>query len=135
MQRITPYCFYQSNIIEFTLPSAVTKLDPYCFCNCRSLTTLIIPPSSQLKTISEYVFCNCTQLSNICLPLTMLQLGNSCFENCYELSNTLTFSDYLNPNNLDPYGKGKLPRSSPKSQPTTPVTLNSYRKIHRYKIR
>ena len=98
------------NIEEVSIPVCLKTIEEYCFFNCSSLKTLAIPKSSILTTISDYAFYNCVKLSNLILPIFVHTLGLSCFENCWMLSNTLTLSDVLNQNNLDPYGYPKLPK-------------------------
>lgn len=75
------------------LPSSVTKIDDYAFCNCGSLTDINFPEG--ITSIGKQAFYDCIKLNNVKLPNTLISIGNGSFYNCVgftsvEIPNSVT---------------------------------------------
>jgi hypothetical protein len=49
----------------------VETLGNFCFCKCKSLSTVTFKSHSQLSSIGESVFSICSSLSSICIPSSL----------------------------------------------------------------
>jgi len=58
--------FQGSGLKSLTIPNKVTKIEPWVFLNCHSLTNITIPNS--ISIIDEEAFAHCTALENITIP-------------------------------------------------------------------
>jgi hypothetical protein len=58
----------------------VISLDSYCFRNCPSATSVILP--NTITTIDTYAFENCTSLTSITIPTNILYIKKGAFKNC-----------------------------------------------------
>lgn len=83
-------------IIELTIPSTCTNIEPYAFQSCGKLTTLTFANYEgkyAIENIGEYAFSN-TNISTLTLPDTITELGANCFAFCDKLTE-LTLPKYL----------------------------------------
>ena len=70
---------------EFTIPSNVTSIGAYAFCNCRGLTNIYIPNS--VESIGSYAFSSCENLTNVTIPDGAISIGEGAFYYCTSLTN------------------------------------------------
>lgn len=68
----------------FTVPSNVTRIMPYAFYNCRSVTDIVF--NSRTADIGAYAFGNCHGLYRLYLPQSVRKLGEDPFSGCSCLS-------------------------------------------------
>ena len=66
-----------------TIPSSVTSIGDWCFCNCGELKNLIIP--SSVTYIGVYAFINCTGLTSLEIP-SNATIDNHAFYGCTGLT-------------------------------------------------
>ncbi|EDR26073.1 hypothetical protein EDI_109220 [Entamoeba dispar SAW760] len=74
----------KKDINEFIIPSSITKLDDWCFCECSSLTSINIP--SSITSIGNGCFYECTSLTSINIPSSITSFGDWCFNTCSSLT-------------------------------------------------
>ena len=79
-----------TNLTSVTIPSGVTKIGSYTFCNCSKLTSVVVP--SGVTEIGTGAFKNCTSLTNVSLPNSVTTIYSAAFEDCRKLS-TITMPD------------------------------------------
>ena len=72
------------NIKTITLPTTLTSIPAYCFCNCTSLETVNIPEN--VTFIGEYAFYSCTALKSITIPSNVTSIDYYAFQNCTGIS-------------------------------------------------
>ena len=89
------YMLYLNNteVTELTLPSGITKIKPYSFSFCNSLTSIIIPDS--VTSIEDYAFWHCGNLTNVTISHHVTSIGRYAFDGCTNLidvmlSNSIT---------------------------------------------
>ena len=70
----------RSSFGSYTVPSGVTSIGGYAFCQFNQLETVSLPEG--LKTIGSYAFYNCSKLVNCMLPSTVETIGGTAFRNC-----------------------------------------------------
>lgn len=70
---------------NYTMPSAVKKINPYAFWGNRYLESVSI--SSNVGEISAYAFSNCANLKDVSIPYSVKRIGMKAFENCIRLRN------------------------------------------------
>jgi presenilin-like A22 family membrane protease len=73
-------CFYQSSLVNVSLPS-LTTLSDSCFNQCQSLETVSLPA---LTSAGDNCFYYCSALTTISLPL-LSSVGNGFFNRCQSL--------------------------------------------------
>ena len=74
-----PYTSVESIVV----PSPLTSLADYSFCNWRKLREVILP--NTLTSIGEYAFQYCYSLPDITIPDSVQTIGDYCFQSCYSL--------------------------------------------------
>lgn len=72
-----------TTIEKIEIPSTVTKIENYAFCNCKSLTEANIPQT--VKEIESSSFNGCISLSKMNIPFSVVSLVNHSFYNCKAL--------------------------------------------------
>ena len=70
-------------VTELNIPTSVTSIGPYAFCNLTNLTKVIIPDS--VTSIGEYSFRNCTSLKEVNIPGSVTTIEKNSFQNCTSL--------------------------------------------------
>ena len=68
---------------HINIPSSVTTIGNYAFCDCTALRSISIP--SSVTTIGNEAFCNCTALQRISIPSSVTTIGNAAFYACTAL--------------------------------------------------
>ena len=63
--------------------TTATKINFYAFCNCTSLTSIVIGDS--VTSIGASAFYNCTSLTSVVIPDSVTSIGSSAFYNCSKL--------------------------------------------------
>ena len=66
-----------------TIPSTVTVIDRNAFVLCKSLKSVVIPPS--LGQIGSYMFAGCSALEEIEIPEGITDIGDGAFADCKSL--------------------------------------------------
>ena len=96
-------------LTKIAIPSSITSINSYAFCQCRSLTHVAISASSiaeienslfigckslkkikipsSVKKIYESPFYECTSLASIPIPFSLAENDNFYFEKCSKLTN------------------------------------------------
>ena len=67
------------------IPSSVTSIGNWAFCDCTGLTNVTIPNS--VTYIGINAFCGCTGLTSVSIPNSVTELGYSAFALCTGLTN------------------------------------------------
>lgn len=67
-----------------SIPDCVTNINSYAFCDCPSITSIIIP--NGVTSIGNCAFSDCTGLTSIILPESLTTIGASAFFDCKNLS-------------------------------------------------
>ncbi|MDR1267333.1 MAG: leucine-rich repeat domain-containing protein [Holosporales bacterium] len=57
-------------------------LSPFCFADCRLLSSVTFEQGSRLQTIGSHAFSECISLQSIVIPKSVEDLGESCFFQC-----------------------------------------------------
>lgn len=81
-----------NEVISLEIPSTVTELKDYTFCNFNAMADVTIPMS--VKRIGSYTFYSCTGLSNLTIPVGVETIGSYAFYNCTGLT-SLTLGSAL----------------------------------------
>jgi hypothetical protein len=63
---------------------SLISIGNFAFCNCSSLTSIIIPKS--VTSIGEFTFCGCSSLTSIIIPDSVKSIERSIFFDCSTLS-------------------------------------------------
>ena len=69
---------------ELALPSYITKINQYAFCDCSGLTSVTIPNS--VTSIGDSAFYNCSGLKSVTIPDSVTSIGSYAFYNCTVLT-------------------------------------------------
>ena len=96
-----------SELTDITIPSDITEIKDYAFCNCKLLTSVTIPNSvtsigdwafyectsltsvkigDGVTTIRLDAFYNCTSLESVTIPDSVTSIGNEAFYRCTSLT-------------------------------------------------
>ncbi len=68
----------------YAIPESVTRIFPYAFDNCRSLTSVTIPNS--VTSIGNYAFYWCTGLTSVTIPGSVTVISDAVFQDCRNLT-------------------------------------------------
>ncbi|MGM9809538.1 MAG: leucine-rich repeat protein [Paludibacteraceae bacterium] len=68
-------------VTDVAIPSNVTKIGDYAFCNNMSLHTITIP--NGVDSIGAAAFYGCEWITKLALPESLKSIGNSAFYGCY----------------------------------------------------
>ena len=72
--------FVCHTVKKMSIPSSVTKIGNYAFCNCTNLTFIELP--SGVTSLGSYAFNGCTNLSSLTLPSGVKEIWSSAFKGC-----------------------------------------------------
>ena len=72
-----------TEITELTIPSNITEVKPFTFCNWDNLTSITIHNS--ITSIGKYAFAYCGSLTNITIPNSVTEIGSLAFRDCNNL--------------------------------------------------
>lgn len=90
---LSEYMFANAtNIVKFSLPNSITRIDRGALVGCSGLTQIIVP--KEVKTISSSAFGDCSSLTEIILPANLEIIEDGAFDGC------LSLSDITLPENL-----------------------------------
>ena len=67
---------------EVTIPASVKTIHKRAFENCRSLSSVMFAPNSQLQTIDHWAFYECINLKALEIPEGVTTIGNGAFYGC-----------------------------------------------------
>jgi hypothetical protein len=85
LSRIGKLAFRETGLVEIIVPASVEVLSEYCFCLCRSLSSVTFEIGSRLPRIEAEAFCQ-TGLDEIIIPASVELLCERCFSLCTSLS-------------------------------------------------
>ena len=69
------------------LPSNITKINKYAFCNCDNLTSVVIPDS--VTSIGSSAFAYCNSLTSVVIGDSVTSIGSSAFSDCINLTSVV----------------------------------------------
>lgn len=92
--KAIPGMFSGSEITKITVPKSVESIATNAFQNSKSLTEVIIPEDSALKTIGERAF-NGSGVKSITLPGSLTSVGDNAFYLCGSLESVIIKSSEL----------------------------------------
>ena len=69
---------------SLTIPSDITKIKQYAFCDCTSLQSVTI--TNSVTSIEKYAFYKCNQLESVVIPNSVRTIGEYAFTQCSLLS-------------------------------------------------
>ncbi len=75
---------YKGTETELTLPSDITKIYQYAFCNNDNITSVTIGDS--VTSIGSHAFAYCYALTNVTIPDSVTGIGDSSFYDCTSLT-------------------------------------------------
>ena len=68
----------------YAIPTSVTKIDNYAFCECDFLTAFTI--SNSVKSIGDGAFYHCDSITSVTIPDSVTSIGNEAFYHCASLA-------------------------------------------------
>ena len=78
------------NIASVVIPSQITSIGDYAFCECSELASVTIP--SSVTSIGESAFRGCTGLTSVTIPDSVTSIGGNAFNNCTSLASVTCFA-------------------------------------------
>ena len=86
---IQPYAFENNNNLKtVNFGSLIKTIGEYSFYNCKNITDLKFSPTVEL-TVNNSAFAGLESLKNVELPVGLIKLDNSAFENCISLNSVV----------------------------------------------
>lgn len=79
--------FWDSIVMQISLPDSVTEIGAYAFYNCQNLKRVNV--DDKLRKVGDSAFENCYSLYSFEFPSLANTIGNSCFKNCYSLQSVI----------------------------------------------
>ena len=80
--KIEPWAFRESGLKSMNIPAGVTSLGDYAFADCKNLEKFTFSDDCELTAIPNYFLYNAVKLDNIALPKNTLTIGNYAFYGC-----------------------------------------------------
>ena len=81
--------FYMNGrlVTNLEIPSSVTSIGAYAFCECSGLTSVMIP--SSVTNTGSYAFAGCVGLTSVMIPDSVAIIGDGAFSGCSGLESVL----------------------------------------------
>ena len=86
-------CFFETRLINISLPNSLRKIDDYSFGNCSYLEKITIPAG--VESIGKGAFSYCKKLKEADLPKSLLSIGDEAFYTCESLGPNVIIPDKL----------------------------------------
>ena len=80
--KIEPWAFRESGLKSMNIPAGVTSLGDYAFADCSNLEKFTFSDDCELTAIPNYFLYNAVKLDNIALPKNTLTIGDYAFYGC-----------------------------------------------------
>ena len=80
--KIEPWAFKESGLKSMNISAGVTSLGDYAFADCRHLENFTFSEDCELTAIPNYFLYNAVKLDNIALPKNTLTIGDYAFYGC-----------------------------------------------------
>ena len=80
--KIEPWAFRESGLKSMNIPAGVTSLGEYAFADCKNLEKFTFSDDCELTAIPDCFLCNAVKLDNIALPKNTLTIGGDAFYGC-----------------------------------------------------
>ncbi len=80
--KIEPWAFRESGLKSMNIPAGVTSLGGYAFADCPNLEKFTFSDDCELTAIPNYFLYNAVKLDNIALPKKTLTIGHYAFYGC-----------------------------------------------------
>ena len=80
---------------QYTIPSSVTSIGEYAFCDCSALGTVTFGANSHLESIGSFAFESCSSLTSIEIPSSVTSIGSLAFWMCYALAEVYNYSTQI----------------------------------------
>ena len=80
--KIEPWAFRESGLKSMNIPAGVTSLGDYAFADCPNLEKFTFSDDCELTAIPNYFLYNAVKLDNIALPKNTLTIGDYAFYGC-----------------------------------------------------
>lgn len=80
--KIEPWAFRESGLKSMNIPAGVTSLGDYAFADCKNLEKFTFSDDCELTAIPNYFLYNAVKLDNIALPKNTLTIGDYAFYGC-----------------------------------------------------
>ncbi len=80
--KIEPWAFRESGLMSMNIPAGVTSLGDYAFADCKNLEEFTFSDDCEVTAIPNYFLYNAVKLDNIALPKNTLTIGNYAFYGC-----------------------------------------------------
>ena len=101
----------------YAIPESVTRIFPYAFDNCRSLTSVTIPNS--VTSIGNYAFYLCTGLTSVTIPSGVTVISDNMFQDCRNLTSVTI------PNSVTSIGRSAFYRCLKLTSVSIPSSVTS----------
>ena len=88
--------FYMNDrlVTNLEIPSSVTSVEAYAFCECSGLTSVTI--RSSVTNIGSHAFAGCVGLTSATLPDSVVSIGDGAFNGCSGLESMLIGDSVMN---------------------------------------
>jgi hypothetical protein len=86
--EIDACAFWHSGLRKIRIPMGVINMDS-CFLYCTHLTEAIFEPGIRVRELSKILFCHCRELLSIVIPVSVVTIGDNCFQSCLKPKSVL----------------------------------------------
>ena len=95
IHEIPYHALYQSkNIVYFSFPEKVVKINESAFHNCTNLSGALIIPDDVIE-IEATAFSGCSNISSLTLPYGLTKISNGAFNSCSSMSGVLNLPNSI----------------------------------------